>query len=57
MKNLLRCSGANVIDGQSIELTTAYLPTIRKVLAKALWLKENAAETSNNFTSKSRLNK
>ena len=44
-------SAANPIVGPSIEeLPLGDLPTLRNVLAKAIWLKESTTQTSNNFT-------
>ena len=46
-------SSTNPTVGPSLEdLPTGDLPTLRNVLAKALWIKENATDSSNNFNTK-----
>lgn len=52
-RKIARRSAANPIVGPSIEeLPTGDLPTLRNVLAKALWMKESTTVAENNFTTK-----
>ena len=46
-------SSTNSIVGSSLEdLPSGDLPTLRNVLAKALWLKESTTDSNKNFTTK-----